>query len=168
MRYWMTGNDGKVYGPFEVQQLRGMAASGQLSASGKLCAEGSQSWVSASSVLDDPSGAAPPPMTPPVSPPATTFVPPPGSAAPPAGAPWTPLSLAWPVVITLFCCLIGGIVSIIYTSQANTKALQGNFAGAQADAKTAKTWMTISVITGVIGAVLYFLLVIVAAIADSN
>jgi hypothetical protein len=107
-------------------------------------------------------------MTPPVSPPATTFVPPPGSAAPPAGAPWTPLSLAWPVVITLFCCLIGGIVSIIYTSQANTKALQGNFAGAQADAKTAKTWMTISVITGAIGVVLYFLLVILSAIADSN
>lgn len=168
MRYWMTGNDGKVYGPFEVQRLREMAASGQLSASDKICAEGSQSWVSASSVLDGPSGAAPPPMTPPVSPPATTFVPPPGSAAPPAGAPWTPLSLAWPVVITLFCCLIGGIVSIIYTSQANTKALQGNFAGAQADAKTAKTWMTISVITGAIGVVLYFLLVILAAIADSN
>lgn len=169
MRYWMTGLDGKVYGPFDLQQLQSMAVSGQLSASAKLCAEGSQAWVAASSLIGaSPSAAAPqiPPSSAPMAPPpmSTAFTPPPGSVPPPANAAWTPLSLTNPILVTLFCCVIGGIISIVYTSQANTKGMQGNIAAAQADAKTARTWMIVSITIGILIFILYF----VAAILEEG
>lgn len=50
------------------------------------------------------------------------------------------------VLSTLFCCLIGGIISIIYASKVNAKLAQGDIAGARAASKTALTWIIINVI----------------------
>ena len=59
------------------------------------------------------------------------------------------------VLTTVFCCLIGGIISIVYASKVNTKLAQGDIAGAQAASKTALLWIIINLITlpliGIIG-----------------
>src|SRR5258707_14915750 len=52
------------------------------------------------------------------------------------------------ILVTLFCCLIGGIVTIVYAAQANTKAAAGDYEGAMQAANTAKTWMWVSIILG--------------------
>ena len=59
------------------------------------------------------------------------------------------------ILSTLFCCLIGGIVSIVYAAKVNTKLAQGDIEGARAASKTAKIWIIVNMIAlpiiGVLG-----------------
>lgn len=77
---------------------------------------------------------------------------PPVAPIPVSGA-WQPKSLVPPILITICCCLLGGIVSIVFTAQANTAGASGNIALAEQKARTAKTWMIVSVVLVVISAV---------------
>lgn len=62
------------------------------------------------------------------------------------------------ILTTVFCCLIGGIIAIIYASQVNTKLAQGDIAGAQAASQVANNWIIANVVLGIIGGILYFIL----------
>lgn len=42
-----------------------------------------------------------------------------------------PNHLVWAILATLFCCLPGGIVSIVYAAQVNGKIAAGDLAGAR-------------------------------------
>lgn len=77
---------------------------------------------------------------------------PPVAPMPVSGA-WQPKSLVPPILITICCCLVGGIVAIVFTAQANTAGASGNIALAEQKARTAKTWMIVSVVIGVISAI---------------
>lgn len=81
-----------------------------------------------------------------------------GSKLAPNGNVQVPNHMVGAVLTTLFCCLIGGIIAIIYASQVNTKLAQGDIAGAQAASKTANTWIIINVCCGLLGGVFYFIL----------
>jgi L-lactate permease len=85
----------------------------------------------------------------------------------PTGSAWKPKSLVLPVLVTLCCCLVGGIVAIVYTSQANTAGAAGDVALAEKNAKTANVWMIVSAVLGVIGAALYMLLMAAGAVAEA-
>lgn len=61
----------------------------------------------------------------------------PGYGAPPVQV---PNYLVQSILLTLFCCLPFGIVAIVFSSQANSKAALGDYQGAMASANTAKTW----------------------------
>lgn len=50
MRYWMSGTDGKVYGPYDLAQLQEFVKSGRLFPATNICAEGGSSWVPAGTV----------------------------------------------------------------------------------------------------------------------
>ena len=52
------------------------------------------------------------------------------------------------IISTIACCLITGIVSIIYSTQVNSKYEQGDYAGAVAASKNAKLWALIGIIGG--------------------
>lgn len=64
--------------------------------------------------------------------------------------------LALAIVSTILCCLITGIVSIIYSTQVNTKYDAGDYEGAVQASKNAKTWALVGIITGVVIGVIYF------------
>ncbi|HEV7919880.1 MAG TPA: CD225/dispanin family protein [Thermoanaerobaculia bacterium] len=75
-------------------------------------------------------------------------------------APATPVGsipnyLVQSILVTLCCCLPGGIVAIIFASQVNSKLLAGDMAGAEAASKNAKLWCWISfgvgIAAGIIG-----------------
>ncbi|MCF7750646.1 CD225/dispanin family protein [Bacillus subtilis subsp. subtilis] len=70
-----------------------------------------------------------------------------------------PNHLVWAILATLFCCLPGGIVSIVYAAQVNGKIAAGDLAGARDSSDKAKKWAMWSAIAGVIVAVLYIVLV---------
>jgi len=53
MRYWLSINDGKTYGPYDRAQLADLAAKGRMDESAMLCAEGSTDWQPAPSVFPD-------------------------------------------------------------------------------------------------------------------
>ena len=80
--------------------------------------------------------------------------------------------LAMYIICTLFCCLVGGIIAIINSSKSNNlynsalmtndDSLKQNLFMQSEDAnKTAQTWITVSLIVGI----LYIIVVIIAAAA---
>ena len=70
--------------------------------------------------------------------------------ATPASNVVVPNHMVGAVLTALFCCLIGGIIAIVYASQVNTKLAQGDIAGAQAASRTANGWIIANVIFGLV------------------
>lgn len=73
-------------------------------------------------------------------------------------------NLVWAILCTVLCCLPLGIVSIIKASSVNNLYDRGDYAGAEAAAKSAKSWAMWGAILAVIGVVLYILLVVVIGV----
>ncbi len=69
------------------------------------------------------------------------------------------------ILATVFCCLPGGIIAIIYASQVNTKLAVGDIAGAQSASKTAGMWVIISLISPIVGIIAYFLVFVLLGVA---
>lgn len=72
------------------------------------------------------------------------------------------------ILCTLFCCLPCGIVAIVKASQVNTKLAQGDVAGAENAAQSAKTWILVAVILGVVVIFANILIQVIAAIAAAD
>jgi len=49
------------------------------------------------------------------------------------------------ILVTIFCCQILGIVSIIYAAQVNSKWQAGDFDGARRASRNALTWIWVSI-----------------------
>jgi hypothetical protein len=86
----------------------------------------------------------------------------PGPGGYPSGQPPVPNHLVWSILATLFCCLPFGIVAIVYSSQVSSKLQAGDFAGAQASSRSAKTWCWVAFGVG-LGVQALFLIFTVAA-----
>lgn len=56
-----------------------------------------------------------------------------------------PNYLVFAIIVTIFCCQILGIVSIIFAAQVNSKWYAGDFEGALNASKNAKLWAWIGV-----------------------
>jgi Interferon-induced transmembrane protein len=104
----------------------------------------------------------PPGSYPPPPPPAGGGYPPPsgGGYPPPGGVPGPQPSnhLAIAILVTLFCCLPFGIVSIIKSTQVSGLWTNGQYAEAQASADSAKKWAIWGVVAGVVVAIIYGIL----------
>ena len=146
MKYWLSNGDGQTYGPYTIDELRGFAAEGRVTNMTQLCQEGTQQWVSATAMLGVGLGGVPP-----TSPGAVPPVP--FQSAASAG--WTPVSLVAPILAIIFCCMPAAVVSLVYATNANSKALMGNMAGAEADKKSSAMWLRIAVIPSIVLVVLW-------------
>lgn len=76
--------------------------------------------------------------------------------------------LVMAILVTIFCCWPLGIPAIIFAAQVNSKFSQGDYAGAEDASKKAKMWSMISLIAGLVIGVLYFILMLVGAIAGRS
>lgn len=63
--------------------------------------------------------------------------------------------LAWSIVTTVLCCLIGGIVAIVYSAQVDSKYNAGDYAGAQQSSDSARKWNIGSMIVGLLVNLIY-------------
>jgi hypothetical protein len=90
----------------------------------------------------------------------------PGPSVPvPGAAPaYVPNYLAQAILVTLFCCLPLGIVSIVFASQVNGKLAAGDVAGAQQASKNARTWAWVSFGLGLAIGLLYAAGMVVAGV----
>ena len=129
MNYHLSQGDGQTYGPYSMQELQGFAQEGRINSGSMLCPEGGSEWVSASTILPTGITAQAAPLT-------------------SSGVPWIPVSLTGPILTTLFCCIPGGIVSIVYASKANTLGATGMLAQANQAKSTSSTWLIVSLILG--------------------
>jgi hypothetical protein len=104
---------------------------------------------------------------------------PPGYGPPGAGgygAPQEPPNnhLVAAILTTLFCCLPFGIVSIVKSSQVNSKWQVGDYQGALQASEEAKTWWKRALIFGIIaevigiGAYILFVVVLVANVPTTG
>ena len=59
------------------------------------------------------------------------------------------------VLTTIFCCVIGGVIAMLYAAQVNTKLAQGDIAGAQSAARTARGWIIANLLLGLLIAICY-------------
>jgi hypothetical protein len=117
---------------------------------------------------------SPPMQAPPAQMPAQPYMQTPPVTGPGAATPYAPPRahlgtggadipnyLVWSILVTLLCCVPGGIIGIIYSNKANSAKAMGDYAGALAANKTAKTWIIVSVVTWVVLVGLYVGLVVV-------
>lgn len=85
--------------------------------------------------------------------------------------------MALSIVCTLFCCLIGGVIAIINSSKSNNlynsamlstdDSMKMNlYTQSEASNKTAQTWITVSLICGVIYVIAIIILAATGALAD--
>ncbi|WP_290890598.1 CD225/dispanin family protein [Arenimonas sp.] len=90
-------------------------------------------------------------------------------AAPPPAAPrpYVPNHLVWAILATLFCCLPGGIVAIVYAARVDGKVAAGDIAGARSDSDNAKLWSLISIGIPLAFGVLWLLFVLFAAMTGA-
>src|SRR4051812_25644598 len=178
---WFFARGNQQQGPVALQAIQEMLRNGQLQPTDLVWRQGMASWLAASQVPEvygqqgqaAPQAAPAPPYAPPGQPS-------PGPYAPPAGAPYgqpgayygqqqpvpgqtVPNYLVQSILVTLFCCLPFGIVSIVYAAQVNTKLAAGDYAGALDASQKAKTWSMWSLIIGLVFTVGYFILMVVMA-----
>jgi ABC-type Fe3+ transport system permease subunit len=74
--------------------------------------------------------------------------------------------LVWAILVTIFCCLPFGVVSIVYAAKVDSAYALKNYDEAQRLSRQAKNWMLASLFTGLAVIVLYVLLVLVFSVAS--
>ena len=66
-----------------------------------------------------------------------------------------PNYLVQAILVTIFCCLPFGIVSIVFAAQVNGKVAIGDYAGARETSNKAKTWAWVSFGVGLAGLLIW-------------
>lgn len=162
MNYHLSRN-GQPTGTCSKEEAIARYARGEILPTDLVWCEGMANWAAASQVFGTPSPTSP--MPPPVStpPPVAGVAPLPrpvaARAVSDAGKPQN--YLVFSILATLLCCLPGGIVAIIYSTQVDSKWALGDQAGADAAAKNARLWCIISAATPLIGLLVYLGVVLV-------
>jgi hypothetical protein len=155
MKY-LIARDGQQIGEWTLDELRSMRAMGQARDTDYAWRPGMAEWIPLGQAFAAEGGAAAPPPPQSWHPARPTvlggFPPPPPSS-----------NLIWAILVTIFCCLPLGIPAIIFAAQVDSKYAMGDYAGAQASAAKAKTWILVSLIVGLLGGALYGLFVGLAA-----
>ena len=78
-------------------------------------------------------------------------------ATPPSRMPYVPNYLVQAILVTIFCCLPTGVVSIVYAAQVNGKLQAGDLDGARQDSSKARTWAWVSFGLGLSGGLIWIL-----------
>ena len=63
--------------------------------------------------------------------------------------------LIWSVLATVLCCLIPGIIAIIYSASVSTRYYAGDLNGARRASDRAQIWVIVSIVTGIVWSALY-------------
>ncbi len=73
---------------------------------------------------------------------------PPQYSTPAERPPMPPTYLAWSIAVTILCCLVGGIVAIVYSSQVSSRYIAGDYEGAEYASRQARIWIIVSACVG--------------------
>lgn len=76
-----------------------------------------------------------------------------------------PNYLVFAILVTIFCCQILGIVSIVFAAQVNSKWNSGDFEGALNASKNAKLWAWVGLASGIAVAIIITLLSVFGVLA---
>lgn len=80
---------------------------------------------------------------------------PPQYSRPTEQPPMPPTYLAWSIAVTILCCLVGGIVAIVYSSQVSSRYIAGDYEGAEYASRQARIWIIVSACVGLLVGIVY-------------
>lgn len=164
-QYYLIIN-GEKSGPFTIDQL----ATQPLTSETPVWTEGMSDWMPAQQVAELSSLFAPQTPEPEMAQPTVPPQAPVHNAAPSYGNPqpqapngqvMPPNYLVWSILVTLLCCLPGGIVAIVYSTQVSSRFLQGDYEGANASSRNARKWAIISAVAGAVIGIIYAIIIAV-------
>lgn len=119
-----------------------------------------------------PPGVPTPPMSPPPSTPPPPFGGPPGYGGPPSfgyGAGQPPNNyLVWAILTTILCCLPLGVVSIVFSSQVNSKWAMGDAQGALKASNNARNFAIASAVAALVIGVVWLFFAILVGVSGST
>ena len=159
--YFYIDKNGQQAGPVEANALPGLGVGPDT----YVWAEGMPDWVFAKNVpalayLFESQGSPYPPQNPnaygqpnygqPYGQPAYGYQQPQQPQLP-----CPPTYLVWSIIITLCCCLVGGIVAIVYSTQVESAWRSGDYALALKRSNQAKNWCIWSAVAGVVISIIY-------------
>ncbi len=136
----------ELFGPYEREDLFKYFQEGRVVSTDEVREVGAAHWQTMQQFTQPP-GLAPQRMPP------QGMAPPSPQVAQPVHVP--SMSLAGPILVTLFCCVPLGIVSIVYAAQVSSKAAAGDMAGAEAARGKASVWMWVAFGLGLLGTIGY-------------
>ncbi|MCM1347868.1 MAG: CD225/dispanin family protein [Firmicutes bacterium] len=167
MNYWIV-IDRQKFGPLTLEEVRRMP----LKRDSLVWHTGLPTWVHAEAVpelaglfrAEEPEAvcpeheevqtqAAPTYVAPPPPAPLRRPAPP----APPVRPPKPPTYFGWCVASIILCCLIPGIVAVIYSSKVTTYYERGQYAEAQKASESAELWLILAFTLGLVAAPFQFL-----------
>lgn len=66
-------------------------------------------------------------------------------------APGTIKNYLWQSILaTICCCMPLGVVALVFSAQVNSKLAAGDVAGAEAASRSARTWLVVAIIGGIV------------------
>lgn len=157
---WYYSKNGTQIGPIAEDELSAKIKSGEVSSTDLIWQEGMPDWKPFSqvpafqgSIAQIPPQISPQGGVPMVQPPAMS-----------AGQyPQIPNYLWQSIVATVLCCMPFGVVGIVFAAKVDGLVARGDLAGAQAASKSAKTWTSVAVGSGLLVTVIYLVIVAFAA-----
>lgn len=161
MKQYFLVINGEKRGPFTIDQLTTQPVTPQT----LVWTEGMSDWAPAQQVAEISSLFAPqaPSAPTPGAPQAPAYNAAPAYGNPQPQAPNTqiipPNYLVWSILVTLFCCLPGGIVAIIYSTQVSSRFQQGDYAGANESSRNARKWVIISAVSAAVILAIYAIVI---------
>ena len=76
-------------------------------------------------------------------------------------------NLIFAIVTTVLCCLPLGGLAIYYAIQSDSAYNAGDLQAAEANGKSARNWSIAGVVLGAVGTIIYVILMVIGAVADS-
>lgn len=176
--YWVI-IDGLRRGPMTIDELVRLAPGPAT----PVWRQGLQDWCALSSLPElhgcSPTPPPPAPPTPPVYPayPSEPYLRPQTPSAPQPSPysqwsvnpqppmqptdPMPPTYLAWSIVVMLLCCLVPGIVALVYSTKVSSRYSNGDYAGAKSASESAALWIIVTVVCGIIAVPFQILLALI-------
>lgn len=156
MNYWAV-IDRQKFGPLTLEEIRKMP----LREDSYVWHNGLTSWVKASDVpeladLFAASADEVPAVPEESAAPSRPLPPPPPPPAPPVWnnstvrPPKPPTYLAWSIVSIICCCLLFGIIAVVYAVKVTPLYDQGNYEGARQASEKAEMWLIIAITAGIV------------------
>lgn len=161
MSLWHYLDNGKQMGPISEEELQNLVFAGRIRAQDLVWTEGMAEWQAVGSLPHFECPATPPGR--PAAAAAARYA----SQGAYAPAQAVPNYLPWAIAATVLCCLPTGVAAIVYASKATSAQNVGNYDEAKKAADSAKIWLIVSVILGLVTTILAFAIQILLAVASA-
>ncbi|MDF1860685.1 MAG: CD225/dispanin family protein [Verrucomicrobiales bacterium] len=169
---WYYAKDGQQNGPVSREQLAEIFSSGQISSGDLVWNDTMTDWVPIGTLSEfqsagspDPGEAQPAQEAPPAF--ETAAAAPVAAAANPTpSSEQVPTYLWQSIVCLVLCCLVGGIIALVYSTKVEPALQRGDVAAAREASKTAKMWCWISFGVGLVINIGFIALGAIGAMAE--